>query len=84
MSTRTNNIILMISNVIGIITILILMFTREPKQRDHDKQPTANRSYQRAAVITIDDTTGCHYLSTSSNGSITPRMNKAGKQICEP
>lgn len=38
--------------------------------------------YQRSNMeVYIDNLTGCHYLRNAF-GSITPRMDKDGKQVC--
>src|SRR5262245_20213455 len=34
--------------------------------------------------IYIDYGTGCHYIATPVFGSLTPRLDRDGKQICEP
>lgn len=43
---------------------------------------TRTASYQPLLVYTDTDT-GCQYVSSASDGGVTPRLNPTGKQICD-
>lgn len=77
----------------GALALLFFCGLTQPKgeipakhwwQSRYDPTDDVANDKRSALVLYIDHGTGCHYLATSVFGSLTPRLDRDGKHICEP
>lgn len=70
---------LLIAWIIGYYVFSFVAGQFEMGFDDTDDKLSGERS---GMALHIDNRTGCHYLASSA-GSLTPRLDKSGRQICE-
>jgi hypothetical protein len=50
---------------------------------DYDSTDNVKEGVRSGLGLYIDHGTGCHYISIPPLGTLTPRLDASGKQICE-